>query len=331
MPFPILGLALELRNMIYREIMLPPVDDAEMKRLYHKDWKTAIYEEKVERYHKDCETATNDEECQKLRQYHTTKLLHINKQIKAEASKLLSEERYYQSFVPSYSAYSGYPDLENPLKDLPPFELLPTVRNIQLTLPVEWVSTKFLGYQDYHHDLFAKLLSVPCNDLASESPRLKNLIVYLPCGCPDNSRFVARYRKAANMRCFRPDKVAALLAPIRRLRARSISFILDCTSQVVAELQPVFQDISAIVQSSEPKEPLTSRQSEWFELRLEAKRRGFFEEINLELTSAWYEIGDWYDIQPHPPVEEEIYPFHMERARQRLEECKRNEALGSQR
>ncbi len=288
MPFPILELPLELRNMIYREIMLPPVDDAEMKRLYHEDWKTATYEEEVERYrkvwetapngeeivsyYKDWETATNDEEVEKLRQYHTTKLLLINKQIKAEACKLLSEEHYYQSFVPPYSVYSGYPDLENPLKDLPPFELLPMVRNTQLTLPVEWVSTKFLGYQDYHHDLFANLLGVPCNDLASESPRLKNLTVYLPCGCPDYSEFVAGYRRAANMQCFCPDKVAALLAPIRRLRARSIRFVLDCTPQVIAELQPIFQDITAIVQSSEPVEPLTSRQKEWFELRLEAKR-----------------------------------------------------------
>ncbi|KAL8921637.1 MAG: hypothetical protein Q9172_003885 [Xanthocarpia lactea] len=298
--------------MIFREILLPPVDDAEMKRLYHKRW----------------ETATNNEEVEKIRKYHTTKLLLINKQFNAEACKLLSEERYYQSFVPSYliyagysySIYSGYPDLEAPLKNLPPFELLPTVRNIQLTLPVAWVSTKLLDHQDHYIDLFAKLLSVPCNDLASESPRLRNLTVYLPCRCPENHGYKAGDRRPAHLQCFHADKVAALLAPIRRLRARSIRFVLDCTSQVIAELQPVFQDIVAIVQSSKPIESLTSKQNEWFELRLEAKRRGFFEEISRELKSAWYDIGDRYRIRPYATVEEETYQFHMQRPRQRLEE-----------
>ncbi|KAL8903310.1 MAG: hypothetical protein Q9171_007446 [Xanthocarpia ochracea] len=299
--------------MIYREITLPPVDDAEMKRLYHKGW----------------ETETNDKEVEKLRQYHTTKLLLINKQIKAEACKLLSEEGYYQSFVPSYYVYSGYsdsvytgcPDLEHPLKDLPPFELLSTVRNIQLTLPAAWVSTKLLDHQDRYIGLFAKLLSVPCNDLASESPQLKNLTVYLPCNrCAENHGFMAGYRRPAHLQCFHADKVAALLAPIRRLRARSIRFVLDCRSHVFAELQPVFQDIAAIVQSSEPIEPLTSRQNEWFELRLEAKRRGFYEEVSGELTCAWYDIGDRYLIWPYSPGTGDTYQFHLKRARQRLEE-----------
>ncbi|KAL8767732.1 MAG: hypothetical protein Q9209_005818 [Squamulea sp. 1 TL-2023] len=317
MPFLFLELPLELRNMIYREVVLFNVSDAEMKR----------------RYHAECTMENNEDEVKRLKRNHTKNLQLANRQIKTEASKVQIEERYYQSEVDPmrWSSPKTWEDLDQPLCHLPPFEALPTVHNVEIIIPGAFFGSHYSAdCQNYWSVLTTKLLSVLCDDLASQCLRLRNVVVYLPCECAHDHRWIVQHRRGSNwQRCFRADGLAWLLDPIGRIRSRNIRFVHECKSPVIAELQPVFWEFIAMVQSSMPAASLPEKHNDWLALRLEAKRRGQYERIKEDMRQAWMYMDDWLLFPPPglPEVEWMTFQYNFEKARDNLEACNWNEEL----
>ncbi|KAL8780918.1 MAG: hypothetical protein Q9213_006258 [Squamulea squamosa] len=299
--------------MIYREVVLPDVDDAEMKRAYRRHW----------------HGGSNVREGEKEKCAEALNFLLINKQINAEASKILEEERYYRSPVNWFDCYINKKDIESSFGHLSNMETLPTVRNVEITMSWAFVRTDYSrDCQTEWNDMESRMLGILCNDLASYSPRLKNVVVYLPCQCPDDHTWRVQYDRGAHwQRCFNADGLSPLLAPIRRLRSHNIRFVHECKSPVIAELQHVFQEYTAKVQSSEPVERYSREQIEWFDLRLQAKRRGVYEQIKNDLIKAWFYINDWSNDQVRNPSEQRIFQYYFEKARDRLESCRWDEEL----
>ncbi|KAL9014827.1 MAG: hypothetical protein Q9180_008919, partial [Flavoplaca navasiana] len=137
MPFPILKLPLELRNMIYRDIVLSQEDEKEMKIGFR--WYELAY-------------APDVLEAKKARRKDAANFLLTCRQISFEASYILSEERYYRVDNEHTWLRAGemkVPDDEMPLYDAgqikqpshgireshtPPLDVLPLIRNLDISV-----------------------------------------------------------------------------------------------------------------------------------------------------------------------------------------------------
>lgn len=295
MPFPILHLPLELRNMIYRHAVLSHDDDNEVKGAF--GWASKL----------DAAAEPNAS-----RRSDAANLLLTNKQLSFEASRILSEERYYRNDTLWGIFYAlkievAYDEL--PLRCSSPFELYSKIRNIDIIIPGLWTyrpstiqhlqtnseykDLEFTyGWEDYQ----TKLIGVVCNDLASCSRRLQNVVVHLPCECTTvDSCLFGRVRESSDsQRCFPAERLERALAPFRRLRARRFRFILKCHSPFVAEILPILQDIVATVQSSNPVAPLSKDERVWYDLRLEARQKGLEQRCTWHLEQAQINMSSWF-------------------------------------
>ncbi|KAL8995825.1 MAG: hypothetical protein Q9169_004515 [Polycauliona sp. 2 TL-2023] len=284
MPFPMLELPSELRNMIYREIVLSQVKDPGLARLYD-DY--------------GFDTRKPGEHHNKPKRDDAMSLMLTNKQINAEACALLSEERFFQSSI-NWGNFVhnivNMADDEIALGRLSPIELLRTSRNMEIIISSEWLLYHTLGiglepltygYSAYNH---AEALSVLCNSLASQSLRFKNVVVAMPCYCtaPD---FMAKYEltpRTDKHRCFPADGLEHLLAPLGRLRAHRIQFVHECESPHTAELHAIFHGVAATVQSLTPMTGVSKEESEWSNLWQEAN-------LNRPSTPVVYKLKEAKD------------------------------------
>ncbi|KAL8644513.1 MAG: hypothetical protein Q9226_007726 [Calogaya cf. arnoldii] len=150
--------------MIYRELMLSNEDETEMKTGNPPYMKSQLQEVK---------------EARKSRRNDGASLLLTNRQLQFEASKVLVEERYYRTDL-AYTVIDGprltVADDEVPLYHSSPFELLSTIRNIQISL-AEMFNHRPYGKLDIKYalgndDIDAKHTHMFCNDLASHAGRL---------------------------------------------------------------------------------------------------------------------------------------------------------------
>ncbi|KAI4217798.1 MAG: hypothetical protein LQ349_009020 [Xanthoria aureola] len=298
MPFPILHLPLELRNMIYRYAVLSHDDEIEVKGGF-------IWASKID----------DEAEANASRRSDAANLLLTNKQLSFEASTILSEERYYQNDIVWGTFYA--PNIkaaydEIPLRCSSPFELYPKIRNIDIIVPqLRPVRLSSIGHSHTCHgceqreveishacdDRYTKLTGVVCNDLASCSPRLRNVVVHLPCECTtwDFALFGQVRASSDSQRCFPAERLERALAPIRRLRVRRLRFIHKCQSPtVVAEILPILQDLIATVQSSNPVAPLSKDERVWYDARLEARQKGLEQRCQWDLDRAQLNMSSWF-------------------------------------
>ena len=334
MPFPILDLPLEIRKMIYREIVLSLRDETGMARLYHAYGALAPQTPKVE----------NPKH--KLRREDAMNLMLTNTRTRLEASQVLIEERFLRSIIRWGCFAHNIVDTANdeiPLYLLPPNELLPTIQNLDIVIPNAWY---FYDAKDrvpwaqldnsFEYGL-ARTLSVLCCTLASQNLGLKVILVYIPCYCSSKITYAKydRENRIYKERCFPADGLARILEPIRKLQARRIQFVLECTSTHVAELQGVFQDLTDAVQSSATREAVSKDEIVWCNLWQEAQQRSpFSNTIERHLDEAWNYMNGCLTELEWPVVEPEMYPqyckYHLEAARQDLERRAWDEELMSE-
>ncbi|KAI4241183.1 MAG: hypothetical protein L6R40_004719 [Gallowayella cf. fulva] len=289
MPFPFLRLPAEVRNMVYREFVSPPKDDAELKRWFH--WENSL------------EARNKERERERQEESDATNLLLTNRQISGEASDILWRYRYFESQVES-SAVGLQGRIFGPrLCCIPSLDVLPKLRNILITLGSANLDSQLTTFTHIHgHSLATKFLGLLSNDLASHSAHLNNVTVYLPCWCQHDHLYHGR--------CFAVDGIERLLAPLGRIRARSLRFVCDCKRPMVSELQPVIEDLAAIVQSTEPAEPLSSQHTKWMSIRQEARRRGQLEQMKQDLVRSWCVIDggieSYHGWDPIQTLEEKL-------------------------
>ncbi|KAL8899842.1 MAG: hypothetical protein Q9192_001368 [Flavoplaca navasiana] len=334
MPFPILDLPLEIRKLVYREIVLSLRDETGMARLYHAYGALVPPKPKVE----------NSKH--KLRRKDAMNLMLTNTRTRLEASQTLIEERFLRSII-RWGCFAhnivDIADDEIPLYRLPPNELLPTIQNLEIIIPNAWY---FYDAKDrvpwaqldnsFEYGL-ARTLSVLCCTLASQDLGLKKIMVYIPCYCSSDNIY-AKYDRENNIhkeRCFPADGLARILEPIGKLRARRIQFVHECTSPHVAELQGVFQDLNDAVQSSAMEMAVSKDEMVWCNLWQEAQRRKPFSyTIERHLDEAWNYMNGCLTELDWPVVGPEMYPqyckYHLEEARQDLERRAWDEALMSE-
>ncbi|KAI4275236.1 MAG: hypothetical protein LQ337_003375 [Flavoplaca oasis] len=308
MPFPILNLPLECRNMIYRDVMLSQEDENEMKTGFR--WYELAY-------------APDVLEAKKARRKDAANFLLTCRQVRFEASYILSEERYYRvdnEYTWLHAGEMKVPDDEMPLYDAgqtkppgheireshtPPLDLLPLIRNLDISV-AEPYSRRPNGILHLEtalrfDDISDKNLGVLCSDLVSHAHRLKNLVIYIPCECSREPAYWIRRVRADGdwQRCFSVERLARQLAPLRRLRVRRIRFVQKCHSPYIAEIQPLLQDIAATVRSSRPVEPLSRDWNDWWDLRCEAHKKGMPGYSSFLVTAALHSMSSWF-TDSHP-------------------------------
>ncbi|KAI4275235.1 MAG: hypothetical protein LQ337_003374 [Flavoplaca oasis] len=323
MPFPILDLPLEIRKMIYREIVLSLRDQTGMARLYHAYGALLLQKPKIE----------NPKH--KLRRKDAMNLMLTNTQTRIEASQVLMEERFLRSIIRWGCFAHNIVDVANdeiPLYRLHPNELLSTIQSLEIVVPNAWY---FYDAKDrvpwaqldnsFEYGL-ARTLSVLCCTLASQGLGLKKILVYIPCYCSSDNIYAKddRENRIYKERCFPADGLARILEPIRKLRASRIRFVHQCTSPHIAELQGVFQDLTDAVQSSTTGTAVSKDETVWCNLWQEAQRRKPFSyTIERHLDEAWNYMNGCLTELDWPVVGPEMYPqkcrYHLEEARQDLE------------
>ncbi|KAL8990443.1 MAG: hypothetical protein Q9169_008123, partial [Polycauliona sp. 2 TL-2023] len=134
MPFRILDLPLELRNMIYREIMLSQIERPTLAAMYDKySWKDDDYK---------FATESRGYEKRKSRHDDAINFILTSAKIKAESSAILSEERVLRILVPDMDEFRR--NIVNVAVDelslgIPSLELLQTTRNLEMIISREWL------------------------------------------------------------------------------------------------------------------------------------------------------------------------------------------------
>ena len=303
MPFPILDLPVELRNMIYRDIMLSQEDEDIIKTGFR--WDELAYSPDVL-------------EAKKARRKDAANFLLTCKQVSLEASYILSEERYYRvdnEYTWLRAGEMKVPDDEMPLYDAvrtesaiheiawshsPPLDLLPLIRNLEISV-TEPYSRRRNGILDLEtaletDDFSAKNLGVLCSDLVSHAHWLRSLVIYIPCECSrEPASWLRRLRENGDwQRCFSLERLARQLAPLRRLRVRHFRFVQKCHSPHIAEIQPLLQDIMATVQSSRQVDLLGEDWNDWWNLRCEAHQKGMPSFSSYHVVGALHSMSSWY-------------------------------------
>ncbi|KAL8851718.1 MAG: hypothetical protein Q9221_003328 [Calogaya cf. arnoldii] len=323
-------LPLELRNMIYREIVLSQIDDTGLKKLWHDHWNRVRGPKPKDQGHE-------------LRRNDALNLMLTNTRIKDEASAILSKERFLRSTILWGSfgrAMVTVADDEIPLRSLHPVELLRASRNIEISIPSAWRYYHYIDLKwhapigdcdDHFEPGQAEVLSVLCNNLASQAQRLKSVLVYLPCYCSTDCPTASydHMDKKDSQRCFPANGLAPILEPLLRIRARRIRFVHGCKSPVIAELHAVFEDLIATVESSTPVLPLSYDEIEWCDLWQEAHQRVCPWELSDHLLEAWcYMNSRFTQLRPprvEPAMYQDKYRHHLQEARTFLETHKWDE------
>ncbi|KAL8672033.1 MAG: hypothetical protein Q9168_003485 [Polycauliona sp. 1 TL-2023] len=232
-------------------------------------------------------------------------LMLTNKQIRLEASEILSEGRFLQSTI-GFSWFSKVDDdmvkvAADEIQMCPPTQLLQSSRNFKVILPSLWYDMQDPLHAGHSRILqeegaYAQKLDVFCTNIASKVSQTKHIDVYLPCYCSsDDYKSNAEFRHLYGLhkeRCFPTTGLTRVLAPLRKLRARHIRFVQECKSRHIAELHAIFQDITTVVQSSTPADASVD-QIEWCNILSESKRRRIWNmNIHYDLREAWLYLND---------------------------------------
>ncbi|KAL8811906.1 MAG: hypothetical protein Q9223_001407 [Gallowayella weberi] len=275
MPFPFLGLPLELQWMVYREIVAPikvnePLRGSE--KMYN-------------------DLTTPEREASLTRE--AANFLRTCKHINHQASQIFWDKRVFDinlmsSFYPIWGPKERKAITDWQSVGLPPKEYLPQVRNLRIRL---LHLTMGLRYGDNHDFTLSENFAVLCHELATHCQLLKSVIIDIPCFCRyDRKTWVdpsTGVERSEHSDCIEPEPLVRLIKPIRRIRV-SKGITLQCSCQAMDKIQPVFDNLTAICKSSAAVESYAGYHKVWFDLKEADKSK--VKDLKIfdhELSQAW--------------------------------------------
>ncbi|KAL9026277.1 MAG: hypothetical protein Q9196_005033 [Gyalolechia fulgens] len=258
--FPLMELPLDLRRMVYREILTPSSRDQTLdaEKLNDSEVKCAQAEEK--------QLAIQDSE-------HRANFLTANRQINVEASSVWYETHYFKASVGSWVTIEG--DREDVCCIMPTPMYLPKIRNLELHL-------SSLGYprfngRKFRHSMIWSTLKRFCQELVAKCHELRHVIVVVPCFCHKSekerrSMFIGAFPQplTEEHHCLTAEEFDQLTRPLRRLRV-SGNVQLKSLCKKRGHYQPIFDQLAAVVKSADPVEDFSNNEKLYWKVRERAE------------------------------------------------------------
>ncbi|KAL8832342.1 MAG: hypothetical protein Q9170_004912 [Blastenia crenularia] len=278
--FPLLELPLEIRRMIYWEMLKPSAHDQSdgSKRVLSIDTHQIEHEEYA--------LEVNDA---KLR----ADIFATSKQLNTEASEVWYFNNIFKVTVGSTLSFGG--------KHEDNFSIAPNLR-VTPELPSLMLMPTYLPKI---RKLEMRGLTRLCYELAAHCHRLQDIILDVPCGChftsgqyqllpcpsmPDDVRL--RFLAESVRACLTGEEFLQLTMPLRRLRiSQNIYLKSSCNKRGV--YHPIFDQLAEIVRSPEAPNELRGNERVWWQAKKEA---GPFLGTNVELRERLLELHTFADF-----------------------------------
>ncbi|KAL8920851.1 MAG: hypothetical protein Q9208_006023 [Pyrenodesmia sp. 3 TL-2023] len=281
-PFPLMQLPLELRQLVYGEMLRPNerdfhdsmFDDCEPD----SESKTWIIKEQ------EYAVAVKDSK-------HRANLLATSRQVNAEASAVWYMTQYIKVHFLCGMEIDGNMSGMGAVLPMPAY--MPKVRNLHIHLEDTDVQRPSLtSSKTTKH--FARL----CHELSAHTHGLMNVVVEIPCICAmDDRRKILHSRPLTDheSNCLPADEFEQLLKPLERLRvSRSIQLKSSCRNATEYQ-QPIFDRIATVVKSAEPIPELEGNELVWWNLMERA--RPFLNDEERWLCKMLHSVHLAADIQ----------------------------------
>ncbi|KAL9008984.1 MAG: hypothetical protein Q9173_005947 [Seirophora scorigena] len=245
--FPLTKLPLEIRNMVYIQMLLPEQDEG--------------FEDPSRCDQKMAEEKNTD----------STSLLLANKQIHKEALTVVYDVCYFKIHVKTmWPNESHGVSLRSCCKSYPR-----EIRNLEISINTSEVSK---WRRDVSVHQLAKRVAMLCSEMAPRFGSLRNIAIRIPCP-KDECLFQEKTRGVPDY--IQIEELNLILEPIRTLRA-SNGITLRCHKALQVEFDSSFQKVAGMVRGSDKVVDRPIMERAWFSIRHRAER--FFPENGLEAS-----------------------------------------------
>ncbi|KAL8740535.1 MAG: hypothetical protein Q9184_008476 [Pyrenodesmia sp. 2 TL-2023] len=288
--FPLLELPLELRRMVYRQILAPGGIDYH-DNIYDVRWPVDFCIEG--------KWGGTEEQYAAAVQYDKERadFLVASKQINAEGSAVFYDDIHTakvaihrrMSMDTIRSGFIG-------VMTMPTY--LPRLRRIDICLRYSRSSDSICS-----HKMTTGHFTRLCHELAAQCHALTHVVFVLSCGCS------GQMPQFDGPVCPTAEEFEQLLKPLERVRV-SRSLQLKSSCKLLERLQPVFDRSAAVVKSSDPVPELEGGELIWWQLM--EKARPFFtnKDVRTSLYMAhedaavplWMKLGPTYMEYPNPAL-----------------------------
>ncbi|KAL8935866.1 MAG: hypothetical protein Q9216_005217 [Gyalolechia sp. 2 TL-2023] len=262
--FPLMELPLELRRMIYREMLAPTIYNKMLKAEKRNDIE-------IERMEK--QLAIKDSK-------HRANVLALNRQINIEASEIWYSTHYFKAsfewFLITIEGDSEDLSDTRPTKRylgsvMPTPSYLPKIRNLEIHL--SGLAFPNLGqHPGLRTSVILHTLNRLCQELVVNCQRLMHVIVVVPCFCHESVRdkgsLLITLLEREN--CMTVDEFEALVRPLRRLRV-SGKMQLRNSCKYRGDHQPFFNQVAAVAEGEDPVEEFSPSEKMYWKVRERAE------------------------------------------------------------
>lgn len=258
-----MALAVELRELVYGEILRPSDRDHHDKMLDPED-PDEFEEFGIEG--EELQVAIKDAK-------HQTNFLNANKQVGKEATKVWYNTHWFTAVIrgPRLSMEESFIERDTVL--IPPRNL-DKIRNLQITLK----GPLLMHRPDIYTLNAVAYLKQLCYEFSNDCPLLRNVVVQVPCVCSLSARAKElQYAKPPadqqtedDLQCPTAAEWEDLLHPLGRLRV-TMSIRLETTCRNPnTRIHAVFNRVTALVRSSRPIPNLVGNERTWYRVRSRA-------------------------------------------------------------
>ncbi|KAL8653057.1 MAG: hypothetical protein Q9210_002322 [Variospora velana] len=300
--FPLMQLPLELRELVYSQFLTPNERDYHDSMFDDCELDSEIKQRRIQAEQR--QVAVKDSK-------NRANLLATSKQVNAEATAVWYRTQYVKVNINTGMTVGGSSSLRNSVLLLPTY--LSKIRNLHIRL--EHGELLEMRMPRMHSHNTVKHLERLCYELAAYSHGLTNIVIEFPCICAldESEKFkifgseLGRPLTQHESSCLPADGFQHFLKPLERLRAsRSITFKSSCRNSARYQ-QPIFNELAAMVTSSQPVPDLEGNELVYWELQ---KRARPFMQANemlcesLHWTHCLGNIAMWVSLHP----EDGAYP-----------------------
>ncbi|KAL8830839.1 MAG: hypothetical protein Q9170_005547, partial [Blastenia crenularia] len=249
--FPLMQLPLEIRRLIYWEILQFTLPHIEEDRV---NLASSI---------------------------HRANFFATSKQTYFEATSVWYNRHFFTATVGDFLSFEGEKGRPGMLTRLPAY--LPKIHNLEIRIPDFGIVARGVGNKYRGNALRARNMAGFCHEIAAQCRGLREVRVKVLClCCPDPTGESSINNLPVKM-------FERLLKPLERVRARNIQFEAACENRVNS-LDPIFSRLAGVVRSLDPIPELEGNEKIWWDIKERAapfsigdsKLKGLLHEILWE-------------------------------------------------
>lgn len=225
--FPLIKLPLELRYMVYLEVLRPT-------NCHH------LFESETDSM--GIKHSVHSEEEQQIRMrdsQHRANFLATSRQVNAEASDIWYATRYFKATVCPWLTFEG--GLTGICRIQPTPRYLPKLRNLEIHItPHKFSDSDFKSI--FYGSAMSNSLEILCQELITNCPKLTDLSLVVPCVCHENEYDIClvgvlewyHFNKHRAINCLTSEEFEQMTRPLRRLGvSRSIQLRSLCKKRAL--------------------------------------------------------------------------------------------------